>query len=196
MPWYMDLLTKTEAGFPPIMISVFRSLFFFNKAGHCGPLWATAGHCGSMTPINWGRCLFFILKVFTQWYQLLWVSILASWLFIQPSLKSLIYFSYAFHFYVCMFARVYICMWVWVPAETRRGRQIHWRWSYRWLCSTWCRFWELQSSTRAASTLYHWDIFPAPINYSSYLLYFFSIERPLKPVLDLLSICVYAVMGM
>lgn len=94
---------------------------------------------------NWGRCP---LKVFTLWPSTAFRSC-SSLLVLYSSLSlTYIYFIFLFLSYECM------CMGVWVPAETIRGRQIPWSWSYRWLCPTWCGFWKLWSSVRAPSTLH------------------------------------------
>lgn len=65
--------------------------------------------------------------------------------------------------------------------DIRRGRQLSWDWSYRWLwATTWEQGIELGSSTRATSVLNWWVISPAPFlifcvqNYLCYGINMFS----------------------
>lgn len=70
-------------------------------------------------------------------------------------LNYLFYYVYEHFVYMCMFVYHMHVM----PSEARRGHQIPWAWSCRWL---WTELWalgtKLRSSVRAANILSHWAI--------------------------------------
>lgn len=66
-----------------------------------------------------------------------------------------------------------------IPAETLRGHQIPWNWSYKWLCATlWMLGMEFWSSGKAGSTLKSKAISPGVSRGRLLNVHFYSVFIP------------------
>lgn len=69
------------------------------------------------------------------------------------------YFNFMIYIWVCVYMEGHMLV-----AENRRGHQVSWRWSHRYLWDTWCGYLEMNSSSlkKAISAFHCWATFSSP----------------------------------